>query len=64
MCDRLGTSALLKVKEAATLLRIHPMTAYHLVQQGKLPAFKVGGQWRVSMDQLRQYQARAFKRVR
>ncbi len=33
--------------EAAALLRIGERTAYTLARTGRLPAIKVGGQWRV-----------------
>jgi len=35
------------VAEAATLLRIGERTAYKLVRSGRLPAVKVGSQWRI-----------------
>ena len=34
------------VKEVAKYLDVHPMTLYKLVREGRIPAFKVGGQWR------------------
>jgi len=36
----------LTMKEVAALLKIGEKTAYTMAQQGKLPGFKVGGQWR------------------
>lgn len=36
----------LTVEEVAEYLRIHPYTARRLARAGKLPGFKVGGQWR------------------
>lgn len=41
MADKIMT-----VKEVAKYLDIHPMTLYKLVREGRIPAFKVGGQWR------------------
>ena len=35
------------VAEAAALLRIGERTAYKLVRSGRLPAVKVGNQWRI-----------------
>lgn len=35
------------VAEAANMLRIGERTAYDLVRQGRLPAIKVGNQWRI-----------------
>jgi excisionase family DNA binding protein len=41
MRDRVMT-----VREVAQYLNIHSMTLYKLVREGRIPAFKVGGQWR------------------
>jgi excisionase family DNA binding protein len=40
------TRDLLTTKEVAEYLRVNPYTIYRLVSQNKLPAFKVGSQWR------------------
>ena len=39
--------------EAARRLDVHYMTAYRYVRTGRLPATKVGGEWRVAPDDLR-----------
>jgi len=36
----------LKVEDVARCFHVNTTTIYRLAQQGKLPAFKVGGQWR------------------
>ena len=36
----------LTTKEVAEYLRVNPYTVYRLVAQRKLPAYKVGSQWR------------------
>jgi excisionase family DNA binding protein len=36
----------LTVKEVAQYLRVNQYTVYRLVSQKKLPAYKVGSQWR------------------
>lgn len=46
---------LLTVKEVADYLRMGLLTTYKLVNEGKLPAFKVGRQWRVKKDDLQHY---------
>lgn len=38
--------ALLTVSQVARYLRVDKFTVYRLVAQKKLPAFKVGNQWR------------------
>ena len=44
----------MNVKEVASYLRIKRQTAYRLVQQGKLPAVKIGGQWKIKKEHLDQ----------
>ena len=34
------------LKEVARYLSVHPNTIYRLAKQGKIPAFKVGSDWR------------------
>jgi excisionase family DNA binding protein len=38
----------LTISEVAEVLRLHPTTIYRLVKRGDLPAFRIGGSWRVS----------------
>ena len=38
---------ILTLPEVAELLKVGDETIYSMVQKGQLPAFKVGGQWRV-----------------
>jgi excisionase family DNA binding protein len=40
--------AVLTVREMAKYLRVHPATVYRLLRQHKLPAFRVGSDWRFS----------------
>ena len=42
----------LTLRETAGLLRLSGRTVLRMVQQKQLPAFKVGGQWRVRTDEL------------
>ncbi|MCH7823391.1 MAG: helix-turn-helix domain-containing protein [Acidobacteria bacterium] len=39
---------LLTRDEVAEILRVHPDTVYALVRERKIPAVKIGGQWRFS----------------
>ena len=39
-------------EEIAEYLRIHPYTVRRLARAGKLPGFKVGGQWRFNRNQI------------
>jgi len=45
-------------KEAAEYLRLNYMTVYKLAQRGKIPATKVGGNWRFKKDILDEWIAR------
>ena len=43
---------LLTIKEAASYVRVNPLTVYRLASRGKVPAVKVGRHWRVHRDAL------------
>jgi excisionase family DNA binding protein len=43
----------LTVRELAGYLRVHQSTVYRLLRAGKLPAFKVGSDWRDSSGDTR-----------
>ena len=45
-------SSLLTTKEAAEYLRLNYMTVYKLAQRGRIPASKIGGNWRFKKDLL------------
>ena len=40
------------VEELAKYLRIHPYTVRRLARAGKLPGFKIGGQWRFKKEEI------------
>jgi excisionase family DNA binding protein len=46
---------LLTLSEAAKLLQVSTRTLQRMIRNGELPAFKVGGQWRLRETQLRQW---------
>ncbi len=48
-------SEFLTIPEVAALLRVGRRTAYTLVREGKLPAVRVGNQWRCSRKALEQW---------
>jgi excisionase family DNA binding protein len=41
------TDTIMTSQETADYLRIHPLTVRKMFEQGTLPAFKVGRQWRI-----------------
>jgi len=45
-------SNIMGIKEVSAYLHIKEQTVYRLVQQGKLPAIKIGGQWKVKEGHL------------
>lgn len=45
-------SSIMTPKQVAKYLGLHIITLYRLIKKGKLPSFKVGGQWRVKKDLL------------
>lgn len=49
--------AYLTVEEVAVHFGVNATTVYRLVKQGRIPAFKVGNQWRFSLDRLEQWVA-------
>lgn len=55
MDQKLENIRLLTLTEAATLLQVSTRTLQRMIRNGKLPAFKVGGQWRLRETQLRQW---------
>ncbi len=46
---------LLTLKEVAKLLRLSPQTLYKMLEQGEIPAVKIGSQWRFDREQLRSW---------
>ncbi len=40
---------IITIKEVAKFLKVTERTLYRLVQEGKVPAFKVGGSWRFEL---------------
>jgi excisionase family DNA binding protein len=37
-------------KQVAEYLQLHPMTVYRFIRQGKIPAAKIGGRYRIKRD--------------
>ena len=40
------------VEEIAEYLKLHPYTVRRLAREGKIPAFRAGGQWRFRKDEI------------
>jgi excisionase family DNA binding protein len=46
---------IMTVTEVAEYLKISEVTTYKLVQEGKIPAFKIGRHWRVKKNDLSEF---------
>jgi len=55
MENKIENIRLLTLNEAAELLQVSKRTLQRMIKLGQLPAFKVGGQWRLREIQLRQW---------
>jgi excisionase family DNA binding protein len=41
--------------DLAKILNLHPFTVTRLAREGKIPAFKVGGVWRIRKDEFERW---------
>jgi excisionase family DNA binding protein len=55
MDQKFDSIRLLTLDEAAALLQVSKRTLHRMIKTNELPAFKVGGQWRLRETQLRQW---------
>ncbi len=46
------TDQIMTLREVAQYLGLHVMTVYKLTREGRVPAAKIGGQWRFKRDVL------------
>ncbi|ENK0838699.1 helix-turn-helix domain-containing protein [Clostridium sporogenes] len=46
---------IMTVAEVAEYFKISEVTTYKLVQEGKIPAFKIGRHWRVKKEDLSEF---------
>jgi excisionase family DNA binding protein len=45
----------LTLEEVADFLQIHPSTVYRLLKKHRIPAFKVGSDWRFNQESIEQW---------
>ncbi|MFO8053156.1 MAG: helix-turn-helix domain-containing protein [Candidatus Omnitrophota bacterium] len=57
-----SSSSIMTPKQVAKYLSLHIITLYRLIKKGKLPSFKVGGQWRIKKDLLDSWIRKQSKR--
>jgi excisionase family DNA binding protein len=46
----------LTVDELSEYLQVHKTTIYRMLKQGKLPGFRIGSDWRFSLESIKQWQ--------
>jgi excisionase family DNA binding protein len=49
-------SKYLTVAELSEYLQIHRTTIYRMLRQGKLPGFRIGSDWRFSLEAIEEWQ--------
>ena len=50
------------VDEVARALKLHPYTIRRLSREGKIPAFKFGGQWRFNKEDIQKWMSKGKKK--
>lgn len=55
MNDNISDNEIMTVSEVAEYFKISEVTTYKLVQEGKIPAFKIGRHWRVKRSDLSEF---------
>ncbi len=50
-------SRVLTVQEVSTYLRVHPSTIYRRLKKNQLPAFRVGSDWRFTVEAIDNWRA-------
>ena len=55
------TLQILTVSELSEYLNVHRTTIYRLLREGKLPGFRLGGDWRFRLDAIEQWQRDQMK---
>jgi len=46
------SNGIMDIKEVSNYLKIKEQTVYRLVQKGKIPALKIGGQWKIKKEHI------------
>jgi excisionase family DNA binding protein len=54
-----ATSGILTVREVSDYLRVHPSTIYRMLKKNQIPAFKVGSDWRFSVEAINRWRSKA-----
>jgi excisionase family DNA binding protein len=51
--------SVLTVQEVSSYLRVHPSTIYRMLKRNQLPAFRVGSDWRFTVEAIDEWRSRA-----
>jgi excisionase family DNA binding protein len=54
----------LTVQEVSAYLRVHPSTIYRMLKKNLLPAFRVGSDWRFTVEAIDKWRASVESAVR
>jgi excisionase family DNA binding protein len=54
-------SKVLTVREVSAYLRVHPSTVYRLLKQNKIPAFRMGSDWRFNIEAIDRWRSQEEK---
>jgi excisionase family DNA binding protein len=59
--DRIETvrTRVLTVQEVSRYLRVHPSTIYRMLKKNQLPAFRVGSDWRFTVEAIDKWRSEA-----
>ncbi len=52
-----GKLSVLTVRELSSYLRVHSSTIYRMLKKIQLPAFRVGGDWRFTVEAVEKWRA-------
>jgi excisionase family DNA binding protein len=52
MATDANAKAVLTLREVAEVLRVHPSTVYRLLKERRIPAFRIGSDWRFNLEQI------------
>ncbi|MGD0292053.1 MAG: helix-turn-helix domain-containing protein [Candidatus Binataceae bacterium] len=48
-------TSVLTLEEVAELLHVHPSTVYRLLKNRRIPAFKIGSDWRFNQESIQSW---------
>ena len=55
MIEDANQNRTLSLEEVAAWLSVTPKTVYRLLKKGRIPGFKVGGQWRFNEEMIKRW---------